>query len=76
MPSSSTGPFYVGHEGLTADCSAYAAAADQPYDIHHRFPASGEFGFSEGDYWDLSMMYVLSATAGDVIYIKYYAPGG
>ena len=39
------------------------------------FTASERGDFDNGDYFDLSQIYVLSATAGDAIIINYPARG-
>jgi hypothetical protein len=69
VSSGSTGPVYIGDENVTSSWIPKAAGSTTT------FTSSSGGSLMDGPYFDLSQVYLLSATAGDVVIVQYLARG-
>lgn len=65
VPTTATGPVYIGDSSVTSSWIPRQSGSTSA------FTASGCGSLSKGDFFDLSNLYVLSATAGDTVIIQY-----
>jgi len=72
VPNGSTGPFYIGDSDVDDTWIPLGkATAAGNEDGTYLFSASDE-GFTHGDFFDLSEMYIMSATASDAAIVQYW----
>jgi len=76
VPTGATGPVYIGPSNVDATWIPRGkASAAGNEDGTYVFIASENASLSSGDYFDLSKIYVMSATGGDTVIINYWVAG-
>ena len=70
-----TGPVFIGDLNVTTSALPRAKASSSgAKDGTYNFSAGDNSGLSYGEWFDLSKVYVLSGTPGDIVIIQYLIP--